>query len=103
MCDFMLDKHTCICLYSVAAEPGVTGEVPTDGQAAPSAESADGEPRSEAKEEQETAAAPPEEEGEVESSTITVEELAPATANIANALVCVHVATMYMPYCHKFQ
>jgi hypothetical protein len=85
--------------FSVAAEPGVTEEVPTDGQPAPSAESAGGESQSEAKKEQEAAAAPPEGEGEgegeVDSSTITVEELAPATANIANALVCVatcHVA-----------
>ncbi len=79
----------------MAAEPGVTEEVPTDGKPVPSAESADGESQSEAKEEQEAAAAPPEGEGEVDSSTITVEELAPATANIANALVCVatcHIA-----------
>ena len=84
---------------STAAEPGVTEEVPTDGQPAPSAESADGETQPEAKEEQEaqeTAAAPSEREGEVESSTVTVEELAPATANIANALVCAAIYPLYM-------
>lgn len=68
------------------AESGVTEDIPAGSQPAPSAESADGESQPEAKKE-EAAGAPSEREGEVESSTITVEELAPATANIANALI----------------
>ena len=56
-------------------------------QPTPSAELASGESEQEPNQLEETVA-PSSAEGVVESSTITVEELAPATANIANALVC---------------
>ena len=56
-------------------------------QPTPSAEISSGQFQQEPKQLEETVA-PSSGEGVVESSTITVEELAPVTANIANALVC---------------
>ena len=82
-----------MCASSLAAadaETGATEEVPTQPPPS-SAESAVGEAEAQQESKQQAAAALPDgekEEEEVGSSTITVEELVPATANIANALVC---------------
>ena len=74
-----------VVIRSVIAEESNPKDIPP--QPTPSAELTNGESQQEPKQPEETVA-PSSGEGVVESSTITVEELAPATANIANALVC---------------
>lgn len=105
----MLGKTTAVLpvvqrVPSLTAEESSRTEVPS--QPTPSAELADGESQPESERPRE-ALAPASGEGEVDSSTITVEELAPATANIANALVCAQVLkdcllTVHIIYYNSF-